>query len=204
MTLPNWKDEDFFIEYLEDAKSTQVSQEVLERRRKVYDISNYFLKDILLTYERANRQGYGLGALFVTLAAVDYLAGFYCGKETKRQDYINFMMDFYPEKYHPYLNAIYRQIRSGLLHNLVSVSPWGGDDQIDFNIFGESHLHLEEVNGKISFSIPVIIEDTRRAFLAYRYKLLMKPEENRVLVKHFEERLKPLENRGAILKSQPE
>lgn len=197
MTLPNWKDEDYLIEFPEE--NSQVPQDILERRKKAFDISKYLLTDILATYERANRAGYELGALFVTLAAVDYLAGYYCGYKTGGKNYKNFMTDFYPEKYRPYLDAIYEQLRNGLLHNLVSVFPWKGSDQIDFIIVSESLIHLEEINGKVSFSIPVFIEDTRRAFLKYRYKLLMKPEENKELVVNFEKRLKKLGPRGAIM-----
>jgi hypothetical protein len=204
MTLPDWNSKDYEVDFpdIVIAENTPIVDVPLPG--KLGFITKYLLGNILPDAQKATMNGFDLAGLFVALAAIDYLAGYFVGRETTGNDYKNFMRRYFPEKYLPYLDAIYKQIRCGLMHNLVPLDPWRGNNQIDLLIQGQSLLHLVELAGKISFSIPIFIEDTRRALVIYRYELIMHPNENQELIANFEKRFKRLSGKASVMIKIPD
>jgi len=204
MTLPKWNFKDYEVDFPDIVIPPNTPTVDVPLPRKIGIIVESLLGNILPDAQKATLNGYALAGLFVALAAIDYLAGYFVGRETKGNDYKDFMRRYFPEKYHPYLNAIYRQIRCGLMHNLVPIDPWKRNNQINFLIQGRSLLHLVELDGKISFSIPIFIEDTRRAFIVYQHGLIMHPDENQELITNFEKRFNRLGGKASAMKLIPD
>ena len=204
MTLPNWNAEDYYVDFpdIVIAEGTPIIDVPLPR--KIGYIVQTLLGKIIPDAQKGTLAGYDLAALLVALAAVDYLAGYFVGRPTEAADYRAFMRRYFPDKYHPYVGAIYRQIRSGLIHNLVPLDPWHDDEQIDFSIEGRSLVHLEKVNDKVSFSVPVFIEDTRRAFIVYQHELIMHPSESQKLIENFERRFNRLAGKASSMIYTPD
>ena len=199
MTLPDWNSKDYHVDFPDIVTAPNTPIVDVPLPRKIGYIVETLLGKILPDAQKATMNGYDLAGLFVALAAVDYVAGYFVGKETTGNDYRLFMSRYFPNKYHPYIDAIYQQIRSGLMHNLVPLAPWKGDNQVDFQIEGRSLIHLEEINGKVSFSIPVFIEDIRRAFIVYQHALIMHPAENKELIANFESRFNRLSGKASTM-----
>ena len=204
MTLPDWNSKNYEVDFPDIVILPGTPLVDVPLPAKVGYIVRFLLGKVLPDAQNATLNGYDLAGLFVALAAIDYLAGYFAGKETTGRDYKSFMQKYYPAKYEPYLSAIYKQIRCGLLHNLVPLEPWKGDGQIDFKIEGRSLKHLEDSEGKISFSIPIFIEDTRRAFIIYQNQLIMHPNENADLIANFERRFNRLEGKASMMAYTPD
>lgn len=69
---------------------------------------------------RAVSKSSGVSLAFVLIAcAIDYLAGFWAGKDANKKDYINFLSANYEfsAKYSP--KDIYESLRCGLVHNFT-------------------------------------------------------------------------------------
>ncbi len=204
MTIQNWNPDDFKLDFPTFVTPPNTQLKDLPFIHKVHYLFEYVLERLIPEALIAILHGASLGGLFIALATIDYLAGFFVGKETKPNDYQSFMYRYFPDIYLPYLKTIYSQIRCGLMHNLVAISPWKGSNQIRFSIQERSLLHLVEFDGKLSFSIPVFIEDTRRAFIEYQYDLIMKPRENKDLVDNFNKRFNKVNGRAAVMVYVPD
>lgn len=204
MTLHNWNSKDYEVDF-PDIVITEGTRIVdVPLPRKVGYLIEYLLGKILPDAQKATINGFGLAGLFIALATIDYLAGYYVGRGTTGYDYKEFMRRYFPQKYHPYLDIIYIQLRCGLLHNLVTLNPWKGTNQKDILLQERSSLHLIELGEKISFSIPIFIEDTRRALIIYQYDLIMHSELNYELVSNFEKRFNMLDGKSAVMVTNPD
>ncbi len=135
----------------------------------------------------------------MSLAIIDYLAGYYVGRETNSHDYKLFMQTYFPYCYRPFLDIIYSQIRCGLMHNLVAFSPWKSDNQMSFVIQDKSQLHLVEIEEKMSFSIPIFVEDTRRSFIIYQHDLIMNSTKEPRLAENFDKRFKRINGKASAM-----
>jgi len=204
MTLPNWNSKDYHVEFPDIVIENGTPITEVPLPRKVGYVLEYLLGKVLPDAQKATANKYELAGLFVALATVDYLAGYYVGRETTGGDYKDFMRRYFPDKYHDFLEPIYQQLRCGLLHNLVALNPWKGDNQIDFRLEGLPLPHLEAAGGSVVFSIPIFLEDTRRAFIMYQYELIMRPGENEQLIANFETRFNRLSGKASTMAYNPD
>jgi len=171
---------------------------------KVEKVRHYLIDEVLGEMEKCIAMGAELAGVLLGLAAVDYLAGFYIGKQSKGENYAAFMHRYFPTKYHPYLKDIYGQLRSGLMHNLVAANPWK-PQATSFLIHPSSQDHLElNPDGKLIFSIHHFRVDIFRAWRMHAHDLIMKPLENENLVENFNRRFNKLDGIGAFMVKVPD
>lgn len=203
MTDTKWNPEDYLLDFPDEPahEGSQVEQPLLY---KVMKVGNFIKTDIRGEIDRCLGAKAELAAVILCLAAVDYLAGFYLGRETKKADFIGFMQKYFPSKYQPFIKGIYRQLRCGLMHNLALLDPWREND-VSFHLSINSNLHLEtNPSGDIVFSVLHFAEDLCRAWVMYQYDLIMKAEQHPELRINFGKRFDQLEGRGAFMEHQPE
>lgn len=109
--------------------------------------------------KRASAGGAKMGAFILASCFIDYLAGFYYGHKSKKEDYINFI-NKHLRRYDG--GKIYYSVRNGLVHN-YSVER-------DF-IFSENRddgPHLgKHKNGKIILNLDEFIKDIENAMNKY-------------------------------------
>lgn len=203
MTNKNWNTDDYLFEFTDvPAYSGElVHMPIIHKIDKVH----HFLFDgVLKDAHRCLGIHAELPALILCLASVDYLAGYYAGKQTDRNDYIGFMRRYFPTQYHSLLDEIYAQLRCGLMHNLVAQDPWKSS-QVSFLIHPNSTNHLlMNQNGKTIFSVHFFEQDIYRAWVMYMYDLIMKSDENLTLVNNFNNRFNRLEGRSAFMERVPD
>ncbi len=171
---------------------------------KVLKVKTFLVVEVLPEAKRCLDTSAELAALMLTLAAVDYMAGFYAGHQSKNADFKDFVAEYFPKEYRPFLDPLYDQIRSGLMHNLVVSNPWKGEG-VSLIIHPNSKDHLtKNADGKIVFSISYFLEDTRRAWWKYQYDLIMKDDNLPNLVINFNRRFNMLDGRGAFMERVPD
>jgi hypothetical protein len=163
---------------------------------KIRPVTQYVF-EVLAECRRSLAAGAEIPAALTSLAVVDYLAGFYAGRETQRSDYEDFLWRFFPE-YRPFTGRIYQDLRCGLLHNLVTVNPWRGDGQETVLLTKDSADHLNVTDGKLVWSIRTFIEHIGRALLIYQHHLIMNTE-NAESVRRFHARFNRLGGAGASM-----
>lgn len=109
---------------------------------KIEKVRAYLVDGVLSDMEKAQAVGAELSAILLGLAAVDYIASFYVGRQSKRVEYVAFMRRYFHSKYQPFLEDVYDQLRAGLMHNLVATNPWKPRAH-SFAIQNVSQRHLE-------------------------------------------------------------
>ncbi len=164
---------------------------------KVWKVAQ-FLSTVLREATSCLAAGAELPPLLTGLAAVDYIAGFYVGRQTTRKDYIAFVERFLPGRYQPHLDAIYRDLRCGLMHNLVVGSPWKPEGAA-FLIVRDRADHLAVVDDRTVFSVLTFLEDVRRAWWKYAYHIVMLPDAEPLLQTRFAGRFNRLGGTKAIM-----
>ncbi len=171
---------------------------------KIERVRRFFTIEILGEIQRCLNAKAELSALVLCLAAIDYLTGFHVGKQSKKADFIEFVDRYFPVEYKPFLDDIYVQLRSGLMHNLTILNPWHGIGT-EFLIRPNSARHLvQNDEGKTIFSVAIFCEDIRRAFWIYIHDIVMKAEANPQRVENFERRFNKLDARAAIMDRIPD
>jgi hypothetical protein len=201
MTDQSWNPNDYQFDFPPVTSEGKLTD--LPIHRKIYHVYNYIVE--LITEIRMciciNAE---LSGLFLCLASVDYLAGFYKGCKTNSDDYKEIIQQYFPQEYHQYKEAIYSQLRCGLMHNLVAVDPWG-KKSISFIIHPYSKDHLTKTpEGKLIFSVHHFMIDICRAWNMYAHNLIMKPEKHKELLKKFHTRFNKLEGMGAFMNKDPD
>ncbi len=169
---------------------------------KVFKVGEFcftFLKDSV----KCVHAGLELHGLLAGLAAIDYVAGFHVGRETKHKDYVLFMRRFFPRRYEPHLEQIYGGLRCGLMHNLVPLNPWR-DDGLPFLITGISTDHLVVRDERLVFNVLGFLEDVRRAWVMYSHMVVMTPELEPECQKLFQKRFDRLAGAGAFMVKVPD
>lgn len=198
MTNRQWDPENYKFEF-PDVPAYEGPLVDMPLIHKVEKVRQFLVGDVLPEAKRCLDVHAELAALLLSLAAVDYLAGFYVGKKTTRDDFVNFMQDYFPKEYQSILDKIYDQLRSGLMHNLVGVFPWK-DNNIPFVIHPDAKEHLHQnKNGQTIFSVLLFLEDIRRAWWMYAYDIVMKGDKHPDLVTKFSKRFNKLNGLGAFM-----
>lgn len=185
MTLPDWDSS----KYLVDFEDIRFSGNLVETPfiGKVVRVGQYLHDIVFPDMGRALNGGGELSSLLMMFALVEYLSGYYAGGQSRKQHFVSFSTRYLPGKYKPYLDAIYDQLRNGLVHNLTILNPWKASE-VQFAIEKDSPLHLEIFNEKVVFSIRHFGLDLTRAWTEYGHDLIMRPTENKELVFNFEKR----------------
>jgi hypothetical protein len=202
MTDRNWNPDHYKFEFpdVPPYEGTLVGTPV---HHKVEKLRRFFPGEILDEVYRCLDAKAELAALILCLAAVDYLAGFYFGRQSKREDVKVFADKYFPAVYAPFLDDIYVQLRNGLMHNLAIRNPWHGHGT-EFIIHPNSTNHLQQnEDGKTVFSVIFFCEDIRRAFWMYIYDVLMKAKLYPELVRNFHKRFNKLDGQGAAMERIP-
>lgn len=159
-----------------------------------------FLAGVLREAANALRAGAELPAVLTALACADYMAGFRCGQETRPEDYRAFMSEFFPPSYTPFVKAIYRDLRCGLMHNLTVVNS-SAAATTPFRIVAGRSGHLEMMDGRCVFSVSALLEDTWRAWWRYAHTVVMTAAGRRAL---FEQRFNRLGGAAAFMVKEAE
>lgn len=203
MTLKDWNLEDYRFHF-PDEPPYNGSLVGMSRIRKVEKLLK-FTGSVYRELCDCSQKKAALAIMLVALAEVDYLAGFFVGHKTTKQDYKDFLNSkYFPPQYKPFIEDIYSQLRCGLLHNLVMVNPWSGEG-IEFKITTELPEHLQkDKEGRTIFNTMTFATDIFRAFIMYAYDLVQKPNDYPVLVKNFQRRFNRISGRGAFMENTPD
>ena len=203
MTDQNWDTDDYKFKF-EDVPAYEGELTQMPIHHKMDKVRQYLVHHVLPDMERAEAARAELSAILLGLAAVDYLAGFYVGRQSKRYDYIAFMKRYFPSEYESILEDIYDQLRSGLMHNLVATNPWK-PTSTSFSIHKHSEQHLETNQaGRVIFSVGHLRVDIFRAWRMYAYDLIMKPGDNQQEIRSFNRRFNKLDGVGAFMVQVPD
>ncbi|MBI4732987.1 MAG: hypothetical protein HY781_12835 [Chloroflexi bacterium] len=198
MTNPYWNPDDYKFTFPDEpaVEGDIVNFSIIQ---KIEKIRIFLLQTIFVEARNCLHADSELAALLLAIASVEYLAGYYVGKQSQRNDFISFLTAYFPDQYAPYYDAIYDQLRCGLVHNLNVMNPWKKNG-IDFLIHPNSPNHLKlNDEGKLIFSITLFLEDIRRAFWMYIHDVVEKQGENQELVENFIKRFNRVDGRGALM-----
>jgi hypothetical protein len=185
VTLPDWRAENYFVEFDPIEYSGPVVDAPIEM--KIGWIMKYLYNDIFPDAIKAVVNGGEIAGLLLGFAIVDYVTGYFVGRASTRRDFIAFLNRYFPPQYAANADSIYDNLRSGLVHNLTLQNPWK-PSSASFTIERESQLHMQSTDGKVVFSIRHFLQDTDRAFFMFCHDLIMKPTENEALVANFHRR----------------
>jgi hypothetical protein len=198
---PEWNPEDYVLSFPDSwfPGGALVDMPLVHKADKVRE----YLHSVLADSVRCARVGAEIPATLAGLAVIDYVAGFYVGRQTKANDYIAFMRRHFPQRYAAHLDAVYANLRCGLMHNLVAANPWQAGHP-HFLIVGDCEPHMVVEGDRIVFCVLKFLEDVRRAWIKYSFELLMRGDENPELVTHFRRRFNKLCGIGAFMVKVPD
>ena len=180
MTNKNWNPDDYRFEF-PDVPTYEGRLVDMPLEHKIEKVRHFLLDEVFKDAHKCINIHVELSALFLALASVDYLSGFFVGRQSTKLAYLSFMRRYFPPEYEPIIDTIYSQLRCGLMHNLVARNPWKRGSKL-FLIHPNSPNHLSQnQEGHIIFSVVIFIEDIRRAFWMYVYDLIMKADTNHEL-----------------------
>jgi len=198
-----WNQEDYLFEF-DDVPRYEGELVEMPIHHKVEKVRHYLIDEILGEMERCLLADADLGALLLGLAAVDYLAGFYVGKQSTGKDYQAFMKRYFPPQYREYLDSFYSQLRSGMMHNLVAANPWK-PKATSFLVTTKSSSHLQTTSsGQVVFSVSHFRIDIYRAWRMHAHDMIMKPDKHNDLVQNFVRRFNKLDGVGAFMEKVPD
>jgi len=182
LTLPNWNQDDYLVSFKDFEYSGPITEApIIFKAIKVFE---FLFKDIFPDAFRALNCGAELSALLLCFSTIEYLAGYYCGSEYSRGNFLSYLKAFYPNIYQDLCLEIYEQLRCGLVHNLNLKNPWKISN-INFKIKENSEFHLQHDGNDVIFSIFHLIEDTRRSALKFFHQIVMYPEKNKEIIDNF-------------------
>lgn len=138
---------------------TQV-EETLTGKEKFIKFLWSSLHDMaFLDIQKASNGGSKMGAFILASCFIDYLAGFRYGKKTQREDYMNFVREYFGDKYDP--DNLYEDLRCKLVHNYSEGGSY---------TFTDNHpeLHKKKINdGRILLNLEDFVSDIEIALNTY-------------------------------------
>ena len=180
MTLQDWNPKDWMFDFPDTYHKGEITKAPVIW--KIGQVTKYILGNIIPDAIKALKNGGEISSLLLCLALVDYMAGYFVGKGTGEKAYIDFMKRYFPQKYQPYLQSIYGQLRCGLLHNLVTYNPYYKGEKIDYIISGVSQNHLErQENNQVVFSMIVQCFFCERGLDHFGSRGCVMPQNERLL-----------------------
>jgi hypothetical protein len=139
--------------------------EIIERIK--HSLSKLAFADV----KKASDGGAKMGAFILANCFIDYLAGFYYGRKSTKNDYINYV-DKHLKKYGG--DKIYRSVRNGLVHN------YSVDRDFVFSEKGIDGPNLGKYkNGKIVLNLEDFLNDIESAMDKY-FKALNRDNNLRI------------------------
>lgn len=202
MTDKHWNAEDYLLDF-PDLVVREGPVTATPIHHKVKAVAEYLVVNVLPEAKRCLDADAELAPLLLTIAAVEYMAGYYAGRQSKSTDFKEFVRRYFPAEYLTLIDPLYDQVRSGLIHNLTIANPWKGQ-VISFKIHPNSEHHLsKDPDGDIIFSVLYFLEDTRRAWCMYQHDLIMKGHELPQLIDNFHRRFNRLDGKGALMVKVP-
>lgn len=203
MTDTDWDPANFLFSF-PDEPAYEGALVDMPLMHKVEKVRHFIMDEVLKEIVRAVSTDAVLAGLVLCIALIDYITGYYVGKESKGENYRDFLARYFPDAYTPFIPAIYRDLRCGLMHNLTTLNPWKRTEE-SFDIHSNNPQHLAKAeSGKIIFSVLVFAEDIRRAWIMYMHDLVMKKDTYPELVINFEKRFNRLQGRGAFMVKTPD
>jgi hypothetical protein len=123
MTTINWDPKNYTFDF-PDVPNYEGPLIDMPFLHKVEKVRHFVMDEILPEINRAVGASSELAGVVLSLALVDYIAGYYVGKQSSGNDYIGFMNRYFPDAYKSYNSSIYHDLRNGLMHNLAAKNPW--------------------------------------------------------------------------------
>lgn len=102
--------------------------------------TNFVVRDV----EKSLKVDLEVGTIILVTIGIECISGYYAGKESNRQTFVNFTRDFLPI-YAPHADNIYACIRDGLAHDYIIKDVRGKSFRFTRDK-GEAHLTAVEGN----------------------------------------------------------
>ena len=133
----------------------------------IIDHLQFALYDMaFLDIKRASAGNSKIGAFILASCFIEYMAGFVCGRETRRKDYKDFVRHYLPPVYDP--SKLYTDLRCKLVHNYSEGgSYWLKDNQ--------PQLHGQTVNGRTIINLENFVDDLENAFHRFMKQIQSDP-----------------------------
>jgi hypothetical protein len=196
----NWRIEDYALAFPDSYyEGPWVDAPLIH---KVSRVGSY-LAEVLKSCRRCLNVDGEIPAVIGCLAAVDYIAGFWAGRESQRSDYMDFMRQYFPIEYAPLLEQIYVDLRCGLVHNLVPLNPWR-TSKGSFLLVTNVPNHLAIEGDRVVWSIATFVEHTRRSWIRYQHRVVMAVPPDLEAVARFHARFDRLAGCGAFMERVPD
>lgn len=117
-----------------------------------------------------------IGAFILASCFIDHMAGFVYGRQTKKDDYKNFVRDYLPPIYDP--SKLYEDLRCKLVHNYSE----GGSYWLRAN---HAELHGQSENGKTIINLQNFIGDLETAFNKLMTKIKSQPSAMQMTIRRY-------------------
>jgi hypothetical protein len=184
MTIKDWDPDEYEFDFGQEYYEGEVVNAPLTH--KASHVFRYLLENMIPDAVRAYKGGGELSCLLTTFCIVEYLTGYFSGKQSTEKSFSFFVDKYFPQEYQSIYPSLY-QLRCSLVHNLVFTNPW--KPSVENPLIEENSAnHLKLIEGKLVFSIAHFLEDTRRSIIIYFDELIKVNSVNSTLVINFHKR----------------
>lgn len=199
MTLPKWNPYDYTSNF--DHMIFQGPKINDPLYAKASDVNKY-VEQIVREIDLCIKNEASLSAAVMCVILIEYISSYYSGQPSSNASFVDFMNNYFPEKYLDFNLLIYKHLRLGLIQNMYSMNPWDSND-MPINITTKPQSHLEkhiEPNGekRVILSLPYFREDIYRAWIMYAYHLVEHEEEYPDHRENFHKRYNKVGGRGSV------
>lgn len=126
-----------------------------------------------------------VGTIILTVIGIECISGYFTGKESSPETFINFIQTFMPD-YAEVAEAIYKCVRNGLAHDYI-IKEHGGLSFMFTRKIGEPHLVASETNPNCFY---LNREQFAKDFLEAQHKYFKQVEVDQELSRRANKRLK--------------
>jgi len=192
----DWKVEDYLVSFPDTWFAGALVDAPIHV--KAFWVQQYVF-EILKAARRCLMVDAEIPSVITGLATVDYIAGFNAGHESRGTDYVGFVREYFPNTYEPFVDAIYSDLRCGLMHNLVTKNPWR-QAQRSFLLVTSASNHLAVESNSVVWSVATFLEHIGRAWAMYAHAVIMNPDASLDRARKFTARFDRLAGTGAFLR----